>query len=881
MKSLATTLPSTLRTALVAIGLLALAAGMQSARAAEMPSRIQGGGAQAVQSLRLNEVPAVDVRIAPSAKQLFDAARSATPDGAVPSVAELIGIKRSENPSAPRRVGSVFSVTNVAVSPVQWTALADGGSVAHVRVGSAGAVGIRAKLRLPAGLTVGEIRVTSTSGVVGVVPLHAADQGVIWTPYTDGDTQIVEIYARQNVANTDVKVLDIAHFEESLNTAGGPGVPAQTVAAGACSPDVVCGSGNAAIDAAIASRKKSVARINFMSGGGAFLCTGTLINSSSQQNFFLTANHCISTQAEAASIESRWFYESTTCGGGAAAANPANVTLAGGAQLVFTNQFVDSTLLRLNLNPPAGAIFAAWNSAEMTPSGSVISISHPKGDVMKYALGANTVVGRTDGLIRLRGYEQPMYGVLFNKGVIEGGSSGSGIFTLSGGELQLRGVLSSSVVNGAGESLSCAVPDLNANYGRLSYFYPQIAPLLAGTALPVDDHVNQPGVTATTLPLNGSVAGTLSYVGDLDVFKINVTQPGTLYAYSSSNGDLIGNLMDANGATLETNDDASADSTDFGISWQVNPGTYYLSVAPWTPTELPAGGYTIATKFTTATTNFTSLWWNAAESGWGMNVNHQGNTMFATMFNFESKGQGTQNPPMWLTATLNRIGTTSSFTGDVLRVTGPAFNAVPFTPIGAANVTRVGSMRIDFTDANNARLTYDVNGADTGGTGAAVTKAMTRQAFGTLPVCGFSGTDRSANDENFQDLWWNPNESGWGVNFTHQDDIIFASLFTYEAGGAGNFNKGMWLVSAMNRGAGDAYQGDLLRVTGPAFNAVPFTPITGANSTRVGNMRVAFTDGNAATLTYDVNGQSVTKAIQRQVFDNFRPDCREPRNSDD
>ena len=30
----------------------------------------------------------------------------------------------------------------------------------------------------------------------------------------------------------------------------------------------------------------------------------------------------------------------------------------------------------------------------------------------------------------------------------------------------------------------------------------------------------------------------------------------------------------------------------------------------------------------------------------------------------------------------------------------------------------------------------------------------------------------------YSDLWWNPNESGWGLNIAHQGDILFTSWFT-------------------------------------------------------------------------------------------------------
>ena len=88
----------------------------------------------------------------------------------------------------------------------------------------------------------------------------------------------------------------------------------------------------------------------------------------------------------------------------------------------------------------------------------------------------------------------------------------------------------------------------------------------------------------------------------------------------------------------------------------------------------------------------------------------------------------------------------------------------------------------------------------------------------------------------------------------------------------------MWLIlSRGDRIAGTQnFAGALFRTTGPNFDAVPFTPITQANLTQVGNMRLEFTDGNTAKLIYDVNGASVTKNIQRQAFDAFKPDCQKP-----
>jgi hypothetical protein len=257
--------------------------------------------------------------------------------------------------------------------------------------------------------------------------------------------------------------------------------------------------------------------------------------------------------------------------------------------------------------------------------------------------------------------------------------------------------------------------------------------------------------------------------------------------------------------------------------------------------------------------NYTALWWNPAESGWGINVNHQGSIVFATLFTYDAAGA-----QMWLVMSngaLQADGVT--YTGSLYRTTGPAFNAEPFAPLTAANLSTVGTMSLRFLDANAAILTYSMNGT-------AVTKAIERQVYGArAATCEPTVASRSATT-NYQDLWWRSTESGWGINITHQDNTLFATLFTYDATG-----KGLWLVmSAGQRQADGSYLGDLYRTTGPAFNANPFTPLTAANLTNVGTMRLRFADGERATLAYSMNGVQVTKEITRQAFSSPLPACR-------
>jgi len=619
----------------------------------------------------------------------------------------------------------------------------------------------------------------------------------------------------------------------------------------------MCSSGDPAIDAAMAERKKSVVKLQFVDNGGAFLCTGTLINTQKfPAGYLLTANHCISTDATAASLTTFWFYEDASCAG-LAGVNPSFQQVSGGASLVFTTYNADSTLLLMNRAPASGAVYSAWNSASVPAGTPIVSISHPQGDTSRFAIG--NVLPLPDYLFRIDGRSQDEYGIAFTQGIIQGGSSGSGLFTLNGASLELRGVLTGETIDHGG--FSCTNTTETALYGRYDIFGPQIdqyirtAPPQAADDAPTraQDLFNAPVTDpqGVDMPLNQRssplvLGKAIDYPGDVDVFRLIVTTGTTVSLFTTGTMDTIGTLLDSEGREIDTNDDADPGNTqhDFnmGITKQLNQGTYYVVVAPWDPAV--TGPYTLHMAAATAdNNNYTDIWWNAAESGWGINLNHQGTVIFGTLFNYDAVG------PMWVVATMIRQSD-GSFSGDLYRTTGNPFNAA-YSPTVQVN-TLVGTMRVAFTTASTGTLTYVVNGVS-------VTKAISRQPLSTTPpTCTFTTADRSIAT-NYQDLWWNRNEPGWGININQQGTVVFATLFTYGLDG-----KGTWFVMNGSRVAGttNRFSGDLYRTTGSAFNA----PWAAGSATKVGTMTFAFDTGTDGTMTYSVDGVSVTKLISRQVF---------------
>ncbi|MGZ5101721.1 MAG: trypsin-like serine peptidase [Usitatibacter sp.] len=358
-----------------------------------------------------------------------------------------------------------------------------------------------------------------------------------------------------------------------------------------------------------------------------------------------------------------------------------------------------------------------------------------------------------------------------------------------------------------------------------------------------DDFGDAPG-TAANLPANGTASGFLGTAADQDWFRITLDGPGTLRVSSTGTTDTIGRLFRSDGTTqIVENDDANPPDTNFGVGTVVTgPTTIYLQVTGF---DGETGAYGLVTAFTSGiTANYTDLWWNSAESGWGLNLNHQSDKIFATLYTYAPDGRD-----MWLVASSLPRQPDGSYAGALYRAVGPAFNASPWT---SYTLTQVGTMTLAFAGSNQGTLTYSVNGVS-------VTKAIQRNLFSSpQPICTFTSASRAAAP-NFQDLWLNPAEPGWGINLAQQGGVMFATLFTYDID-----HRDLWLVgSNLVRQQSGTFTGTLYRITGPAFNAVPWTSVA---STTVGTMTLAFASGTSGTLIYTFNGTTVTKSIQRFVF---------------
>lgn len=133
-------------------------------------------------------------------------------------------------------------------------------------------------------------------------------------------------------------------------------------------------------------------------------------------------------------------------------------------------------------------------------------------------------------------------------------------------------------------------------------------------------------------------------------------------------------------------------------------------------------------------------------------------------------------------------------------------------------------------------------------------------------ICGLLSL--SARATNFgtdaSDLWSNAGEQGWGVNVMQQNNVLFMTFFVYGAN-----NAPTWYVASAVTYTGTTngtlgYSGTLYQTSGPYFGGA-FNPNNVSNRA-VGSVTFNLTSVNSASLTYTVDGVSVSKALTRQTW---------------
>lgn len=281
-------------------------------------------------------------------------------------------------------------------------------------------------------------------------PFTASDNGTLWTPLVRADEAVLE--ARMPSAERSQFALNVAqvfHGYRAFRAQNAIVAKGALGDSGACEINVACPTGDA--------WRKQIRSAVLLEIAGQFLCSGTLVNNSEQDDraLILTANHCDVSSSNVAATQVYFNVETSSCG--SSADGPITDVIAGNRVLAKTsgNTVSDYTLFELARKPPGAydVYYAGWDAGTAAPQSGAV-IHHPGGDDKKISLYTQGALGADDVCIGSDptcsgAFSVDAWAVQWSEGTTEAGSSGAALFNQNG---RIVGTLSGGSGDCAGSS---------------------------------------------------------------------------------------------------------------------------------------------------------------------------------------------------------------------------------------------------------------------------------------------------------------------------------------------------------------------------------------------------------------------------------------------
>jgi hypothetical protein len=255
---------------------------------------------------------------------------------------------------------AAFALDKVAFGAVAWAP--EGGRIWSAAVRSDGASGLRVHFDnfwLPPDT---ELYLFNENGMVagpysGAGPFNS---GEFWSQMVTGETVYLQL--RQygptkagRLRQTYFDIVDVGHVGRRMD--------AQLESL--CSYNASCVENAECVsDPAVYVARDAVAHMQYVKRPYVYACSGGLLNNTSGDGtlYFLTANHCISRNREAQTLET-YFHWTVPCNG--TCPDPFEPGVAPstlGSTVVATDRTGDFSLLRLKGNLPGGVAFLGWTT---------------------------------------------------------------------------------------------------------------------------------------------------------------------------------------------------------------------------------------------------------------------------------------------------------------------------------------------------------------------------------------------------------------------------------------------------------------------------------------------------------------------------------------
>ena len=405
---------------------------------------------------------------------------------------------------------------------------------------------------------------------------------------------------------------------------------------------------------------------------------------------------------------------------------------------------------------------------------ALTAVHHPAGDWKKVSLGSMGGFSAYGG-----GSGDSHLIALWNStatGVTEGGSSGSGIFSAVGSpasEYRLRGGL-----HGGPSSCSATGADLRDYYSRFDRAYSFLSQYLnpgttcSYTLSPTSQSV---GAAASSGSFGVTAASGCTWSATSNASWITTSSSGSgsgtvNYSVAANTGAARSGTISVGGQTFTISQSAGSGGTPSSL---ISNGGFESGTSGWVQ-QATSGQPIITTSPSIAHTGSVVAWLGGYVSG--TDIVYQDVTIPA--------GASQVTLAYWyLISTQEPAGSTAY---DIMTVSiqNPSTGATLATLASYSNVNaRSGWFQSQSFDLSayagqTVRLRF-----------AAVNDFSNYSSFFIDDITLTAVTSGGTTGNNYTALWWNPSENGWGINFNHQGNILFGTLYTYDSSG-----QPLWLV---------------------------------------------------------------------------------------
>jgi hypothetical protein len=238
--------------------------------------------------------------------------------------------------------------------------------------------------------------------------------------------------------------------------------------------------------------------------------------------------------------------------------------------------------------------------------------------------------------------------------------------------------------------------------------------------------------------------------------------------------------------------------------------------------------------------NYTDMWYNPNESGWGIHIAHHDAKLFSTWYTYDEAGN-----QLFVTMTCDRKAFDgNSCEGDLYRLTGPSYRDAVFDP-SKVRVAKAGTGTLRFLENGNATFSVAVNGIN-------LTKSIVRQPYGS------ASTSYPAD---LSDHYYRADQSGWGVTAAQHGNKAFVAIFAYDTNG-----NPMFVLLPNSQSQNGALTGSLYRTQSVGSHWL--SPSFNSNDVRVTEVGTATLRPDGARIDYEftVDGHTQRHTLTRLPF---------------